>query len=688
VRDFVLHIAILSRLDAAACQAVTATPARRTCQRLLEELERANLFLVPLDEERRWYRLHDLFREAVLAALEQTHPDLAPTLHRRAASFYAAQSEWAEAIVHRLAAADFESAAGLMEETVEHFWVRGEAASMTRWVLALPQPVVRQHARLALTVALYLLNTVTYATAEQRVRTHAEVRQLMARVEAALGPRVPAAKGAEASRWPSAPDPEPPTNSSRTEERQASAAEDALLRRRLRALRLNLDFLEASARGDLDRLRRMQPEIEEIQDALDRDAEEEPIWQLVRLFSLFELHYIVRQEGAQVVPQLLEAKRRASQSGSQFATVKIMQYLALAALEDGKLRLAFEESRAALDLIEQIAGYAVLKGYFEMVQIEALYQWNRLEEARSRLHAVLDDATMRQHLDVLGGSYLALLRVEVARGDQSAAEAALRGLEDLVGREGFGTYPGVLPSVRALWWLARGQLADAAAWAATVDFHDGTWENSLYFDFRIVMRTYFAQHRWAEALALLERWRGQLDHPGNSGVAIMFLTQWVVALHQTGHGEQAHEVAERLFALTEPEGYLRMYLDEGEPMRQALRAFLPSRAGAHPLAPSAARGAHAAYVSTLLAAFKRQQPHQGPSLESRVPGAPAPTLSLTRREQEVLRLLADGASNQEIAQTLMVELSTVKKHVSNLLGKLHATNRTQVIAQARARALL
>ena len=186
VRDFLLHTAILSRLDASVCQAVTAAPTREASQQMLVFLERANLFLVPLDEERRWYRLHDLFREALLALCTPAQPEMVPLLHRRAASFYEAQGEWAEAIAHRLAAADFSTAARLMEQTVEQFWVRGEAATMASWVLALPEPLVGEHARLALTTALYLLNTVAQTTQEQRERRYQQARQLMARVEAAL----------------------------------------------------------------------------------------------------------------------------------------------------------------------------------------------------------------------------------------------------------------------------------------------------------------------------------------------------------------------------------------------------------------------------------------------------------------------------------------------------------------------
>src|SRR5262249_14984407 len=132
------------------------------------------------------YRLHELFREALLSALSTTHPESVPVLHRRAARFYEAQREWAEAIPHALAAADYSMAARLMEHTVEQFWLRGEAATIARWVLALPDRLARDHARLLLTTALYLLNTVVQTTREQRERCYQEARQLMARVEATL----------------------------------------------------------------------------------------------------------------------------------------------------------------------------------------------------------------------------------------------------------------------------------------------------------------------------------------------------------------------------------------------------------------------------------------------------------------------------------------------------------------------
>ncbi|HET8851583.1 MAG TPA: LuxR C-terminal-related transcriptional regulator, partial [Ktedonobacteraceae bacterium] len=681
VLDFLLHTAILSQMSASVCQTVTAAPTREASQQMLVFLERANLFLVPLDEERRWYRLHDLFREALLAALHTTQPEMVPLLHRRAASFYEAQGEWAEAIVHRLAAADFSTAARLMEQTVEQFWVRGEAMTMAIWVLALPQLLVGEHARLLLTTALYLLTTVAETTQEQRERCYQQARQLMARVEAALQGEIDApssqlsATGAEAG----------------DVEREASAAEAALLRWRLRVLRRLMAVLEATASGDFERLGSMQEVIEEAQ-----EHSEEAIWQTVPLGGSFTIHYTVRREGAQLLPRLLSVKERVSQEASRFASIRVREWLALSAVRAGQLRLASEESQEALTQIEHMQGFALLKGYVQIALAQVCYQWNRLEEARALLRMVVYHAAAWQQLELLTWGYAELIQVELARSDRPAAELALHEVEQLVQRERFGIYPAWLPAMRAQWWLAQGQLEVASTWAASVVFPEGPWEGRWYDAFPVVMRVYFAEHRFREAVELLDSFRGHLDRPANIELTIIFLAQSLVALHHAGQREQAHMIAARLFALTEPEGYLRVYLDEGEPMRQALLALLAPHSRKPELAPSTA-----AYLSKLLAAFVDEKQDASPPVMTATTQEPAlspasqgsavsslPSVSLTRREQEVLRLLAAGASNQDIAHTLVISLDTVKKHVSNLLGKLGASNRTQAIIQARALSLL
>ncbi len=301
------------------------------------------------------------------------------------------------------------------------------------------------------------------------------------------------------------------------------------------------------------------------------------------------------------------------------------------------------------------------------------------------------DAAAWQQLDLLAWGYTELLQVALARGDGSLRRTrAARG--------------GTVGAARALWDLPRlaandagalvagaGTAREASDWAAGVVFPEGPWEGTLYDAFPVVIRVYFAQQSFQEALELLERWRGHLDRPAN--MQDHHHVSGPVA-GGAAPGRQASNrparIAARLFALTEPEGYLRVYLDEGEPMRQALLALLTPHSRQQELAPSTR-----AYISKLLAAFEQEkqdasrstcmaatysEPAPSPARQASAISS-VPAVSLTRREQEVLRLLAAGASNQDIAQTLVISLATVKKHVSNLLGKLGATSRTQALAR-------
>jgi len=193
------------------------------------------------------------------------------------------------------------------------------------------------------------------------------------------------------------------------------------------------------------------------------------------------------------------------------------------------------------------------------------------------------------------------------------------------------------------------------------------------------VRVSLARRQYPEALEALERFAAQLDRPADRWLTVEYLVLYVVALHHAGKRAQARAVAARLFSMTEPEGWLRVYLDAGAPMERVLTALLDAPDGETPDAPALPRS----YISRLLAAFEQEkQDMRSPTLvaatasqalppsQGVAPGSSALIEPLTWREQEVLRHLAAGSSNQEIAADLAISLATVKKHVSNLLGKL------------------
>src|SRR6266852_6973025 len=186
LQHFLFQTSLVTRMNAALCQAITAGPSLQASQQMLEEAEQANLFVVPLDEQRQWYRYHDLFREALRTQLHASHPELMPLLHRRAACWYETKGEWREAITHALAAPDYPLAASLMEQAAPHFWLSGEASTVHTWVLALPDTVLRAHTRLALDAALRFLNFVHISTETVHASMAAQVERTITRMEELL----------------------------------------------------------------------------------------------------------------------------------------------------------------------------------------------------------------------------------------------------------------------------------------------------------------------------------------------------------------------------------------------------------------------------------------------------------------------------------------------------------------------
>ncbi|MEO6888735.1 MAG: LuxR C-terminal-related transcriptional regulator [Ktedonobacteraceae bacterium] len=671
LQDFLLQTAVLTRLSAPLCQAVTQTPEPQTCQQILQELERANLFLQPLDEQRQWYRLHDLFREALLALLKAKDPELLPQLHLRAARFYAEKGEIREAIAHALQAPDFSYAARLMEDGAQSLWVSGEAQTVQAWMEALPNAVLWQHARLALTAALRVLESLHETTEMAYASAQAQVEHTLARLQEQLVHQERKASASES-------------------EYVHHADERTVIGRRLRLLRALIETRAILRRRDKVRLAQLARELE----GLDQD--EELSWNMIVHSLSFWLTESFEREGALLIPRLLQFKQQAEHAGDRLVSIRVMEWLANAYLRAGQMQQVERECLAGLALVKHIGGHTAWAGYLHLFLFHAYYAWDRLEEAAGSLQQTLRIAQDWQQVDLLTSGHLYMTWISLARGDLAAADQGVHQAEALVQQERFALSPLSVEVARVQHRLAAGDLEAARTFAQQVVFSPQAWDPNEKWAVLMLVRVYLALHQFPRALDLLDRFRELLDRPGDIYMTIHLLALQIVALYQAGKREQALTVTARLLDLTERDGYIRVYLDQGEPMRQALLAFLASHTRQHKLIRSIV-----SYASKLLAAF--EQVEQGarisevsaatlspssafaPKTASREPSL---VVSLTCREQEVLRLLAAGASNQEIAQTLVISLDTVKKHVSHLLGKLGATSRTQAIAQARARSLL
>lgn len=657
LQDFLLQTSILTRMNAAACQAVTTSPTREASQQMLEEVERANLFVVPLDEQRQWYRYHDLFREALLARLQASQPELVPLLHLRAAGFYERASWWREAIAHALAAPDYAYAASLMEQAAPQFWLSGEARTVLNWVLCLPDTVLRGHTRLVLNAALRFLNSIHMSTETPHASMGTQVERIITRMEELLRRKL---------------------------ELSLSGAEVALIGRRLRLLRASIEARAIIKLGDTERLRHLAQETEAL------PSDEEVNWNMIPLFFTSWLTVMLQGEGASLIPRLQIARQVMSEARDPLATIRVMSWLALAYAQAARLHLAQQECLETLALIEQIDAHTFLAGSLYYCLFNISYARNRLEEASDWLQRLQRSAQDWQQVDLLVRGGLCSTQLALARGDISSAEEALHQLEALVEQEGFAYHTPWVSALRVQWWLAQAKLEQASAWAEQTTFSEDAWNPVSRREVLLLVRVYLSQQQYARAFETLSRFREHLDRSGDIETTIEFLSLSVVALYQSGKREQAARVAARLLALTEPEGHLRIYLDAGEPMSQMLLTLLSAQQEDGTCAEEVSISRP--YVERLLAAFEQGErkftqagdaspvtahkalPHL---LQNAVQGTLIEPLS--RQEQQVLRRLCAGQTYAEMAEALVVSINTIKTQVSSIYRKLGVSRRAEAI---------
>lgn len=650
---FLLQTSVLDRMNADICQALTGEQAS---QAILESLERANLFLVPLDEERRWYRFHTLFREVLLARLQAILPERVGPLHREAALWYQHQGWLHEAIPHALATGDFFFVASLLENGVERLYLQGEIKMLLAWIKQLPEEVLYAHPRL--TTSYLLVFNLLSPFSDQHQEEKEYLHQLRAGVERTV---------LDASLLP------------------LTLAERDQLRHRLTIL----DGWELAARalsdGNGKQLSRLAEQMQQT------ELTDDTMWQQCKL-APFSMAWRMEGNFPPMVATLQESWQKTQMAQQRFQEIQILWGLIAALIALGKLGQAHKRSLELQQLVERLGGPLPVGAYPDVFQAQLAYTWNQLEVAKKAASIAIEKTAPLQYMDILMVAYEVLSRVHLAQGNLSAAKQAIHEMEQVNQHAGIPLFRPWVEALRAHLWLAQGDLTRAADWAEHTTYQQSTLFYSREISYLALVHVYLALQQYPLALQWLAALLSSAEQVERVGSMVSILALQVATLQASGDGAEALRALLRLLTLAEPEGYQRIFLDAGEPMRQALQAFLqvPSQHTASP--------ALRAYAENIHNAFANQpglQKSELPALPiarvlTRLPaqsGLPLPE-PLTPREQEVLYLLAEGTSNQEIARQLVVSLATAKKHVASILSKLGAENRTQAIAYARLRSLL
>lgn len=621
VRSFLLQTAILARMTGSLCDAVTGQERGRAT---LEDLDRANLFLVPLDDRREWYRYHHLFADVLRARLLDERPDEVPVLHRRASEWHELNGERYEAIRHALAGKDFERAADLVELAMPETQRHRQDALRRTWLDGLPAEVVRLRPVLSNLFAGTLL-------------THGATEGVGAYLD----------------------DAEAGLNGELGETRHADDEALRKLRGSIAIHRAGLARLTDDVSGTI-RYASEALELVEDHDDLGRGSARA----LLALAQWANGELDVAEQG------YVEAMGYLEHAGYLADVVACSITLAEIRRTLGRLSEALTVYERGLRLATE-SGPTVLRGAADMhVGVaDVLRERNDLGGAADHLARA---AELGEENGLPQNPYrarLAAARLRQATGDltgaiEMAEEASRRYFTDFS--------PSVRPpaAVRARILVAAGELDEAARWARAERLSAGDEVTYVReFEHATLARLLVAHGRADQAQPLLARLLAAAEAGGRVGSAIDVLVAQSLAFDAMGDAGKAFASLARALELAHPEGYVRVFLDEGRPLQSLLRRV-----------PKNARSA--LDVAALLTAAES--------------GAAAPSSSeaqrlaepLSQRELDVLRLLAGDLDGPAMAAELFVSLNTVRTHTKNIYAKLGVNSRRAAVRRGTDLGLL
>jgi LuxR family transcriptional regulator, maltose regulon positive regulatory protein len=644
IRNFLLQTAILDRLNGPLCDAVTG---QQESKAQLETLQRGNFFLIPLDDQRQWYRYHHLFADVLRMHLMAEQSDQVPVLHRRASEWYEQNGSAADSIRYALAGGDFERAANLIELTAPAMRQSRQEATLLGWMKALPEELFHYRPVLSVECVGALLSSGNLEGVEDRLR--------------------------DAERWLE-------TEADENERPDASSAGMIVVDKdEFRRLPGSIAMYHAGlalARGNV-------PEtVTQARRVLDLAAEDDHIlrgaaWAILGLVSW--------SSGDLEAAHRLYADGMAhlQKAGNISDAINGAATLAAIRITQGRLHEAMRTYERALQLaMEQ--GTPALRGTADMY-----VGMSELERERNNLDAATQQLLKSQELGELAGFpqnryrwRVAMARIREAQGDLHSALDLLDEAEHLYMSDfSPNVHPIAARKIRVR--LAQGNLGEALNWSreqglSAKDKLSYVREFEHITLARILLTQNKSHHSDSsihEALRLLESLLKAAQEGGRMGSVIEILILQALAHHAQGDKPSALIQLQQALTLAEPEGYVRIFLDEGSPMAELLR-----EASIH--------GIMADYSGKLLAGFEAEQQRsrgESPLPSSRGQSSPASQSliePLSQRELELLRLLKTDLSGPEIARELGIALSTVRTHTKSIYSKLNVKNRRAAVKRA------
>jgi LuxR family maltose regulon positive regulatory protein len=652
VQTFLLCTSVLDQLSASLCDAVMD---QTGSLQMLRRLEQTNLFIVSLDTKREWYRYHALFAEALRNRLEWTHADLIPSLHYRASLWYAQHSQTTQAVLHAFQAKKWDWAAELVERhpLLSMTWGASKHgfAMFQQWLEQLPTEAVHSRPRLCFECTSLMWSSAPLPRLQSWLDTaEAALMALLAN--------------------------QAPKDTSRSLLLSQATQEQKDLLGVIISFRALLQSFQPD--GELA-LPLCQQALELL--SLDNSMVRATVFRISS--TVYYSSSLNDTEAAR--NDIMQAISLAWAAGQSALAIDLVGTILPGLIATGQLHEAYLMSHQIAQQEQQSAGRVFpYLGYLAIFRADILREWNDLDNACSLAEeavSLCQQAESLVSIIFLFWGYAALLRVYLSCGKLEAAYSALQQFEHVGMQMNQFTYSYMRASFATdnsiRLWLASGKLDQATRWVEELDARE--WRGTPLAREREAVACARVHLATAQPALALQRLKPALQRATTGqrwGHVIETLLLQALAYQMLQEEPQALDALAEVVRLAEPEGYIRRFVDEGTPM-QALLSQLRQHDHMHGPTP---------YLDKLLAVFQQERKPE------RATGEPAkasrtPEL-LSQRELEVLQLLAQGRSNQQIAQELVITIDTVKRHISHIFAKLGVQNRVQAARQARELGLL
>jgi LuxR family maltose regulon positive regulatory protein len=648
IQRFLLYTSILERLTAPLCDAILdydeeskmdgddrSTRSESLNLHLsasnLEYLERANLFLVPLDDERQWYRYHHLFADLLRTQLHKLiGAQGVAQLHVRASEWHGQYGSVLEAINHASIVSDDERVERLIEQNYMELMNRGEMSWIRSWTGKLSKEQVYRRPWLC----IYEANShAWFGELDEADRLLEEAEKRIRADVSAL-------------------------------DTQPMLGHLSYIKSRVTAMR-----------GDIQHAIELCLAAREYIDAGDLAM------QLDTSITL-GYEYFLHGDYANASPILNETIRSGISAGSIINTVAAACVLARLYAVQGLLHKSYDLYRVVEQFIHEASGQHLgARALVEVGLAELYYEWNDLDAALVHMKQGLHLMSWWGKADDFALTYITLARIHLAQANRSEAIGEVENAIRTIRTSGvFSEARTAVEIAQVKLWLDQGDLQAAKRWAASKDEHLSS-DDQFGFENELAhinqARVLIVQNKSNEAIAFLSHLEEAARSAGRMGRVIEILLLEALAMWAIGDSKRALLTLTKCLTLAEPEDYVRIFLDEGQPMRILLAQWLTQ----------ADAGSLQDYAIHLRSQFNAE-PQPVPATQEKVSPDGNLLEPLSQREMEVLQLIALGKTNQEIARQLFVAPGTVKAHTGSIYRKLDVANRTEAVARARQLGIL